>query len=749
MSTSTLPRGYDRRAVLKATGIVGLAVGGLAIAAPTMARAALPAGGPRIDLTSPNHTLFEHKSLHHSQRVIRSLAFDNANRRLFILQARTDGAVGDLCLNRVSMSGALLGTMHVNHAGHGLSFGVESVGSDSYIWMEGKANSAGNATALQRFKWVPGRAPAAPQTFFAGSKNITCAVDPVNQRLLVRNLTTTGYKHRVYKLPFGKPASMTLLSSFSLPAAVTNLGTLRGYAPYGRHLYIFTGSPQRSSANINSRITVMDMDTRKVVSSTTTYAGRRLAYRAPKGLAIYATPAGVGLYLGIASRTTYGASRDYANVYFKDDMTGVGVITNAPGATLHAVAGTNVNRNTNEIVRYTRTSTQTRTPTNQFGVEVSVNSASNKVTAVNNRLATGNTTGTAIPSGTYILSGHGTGSGTAGQWLLNFAAVGRLVTLNIKTSTPPPAAETTNLRYRQGLVLGANYPKPTNTTCGLLLDVARATFVGNVTPTSGQTISNKDITGLVNINSGVRDVTFRNCRFRGTKTAPAGHRGIVNIYASTTTANIKFEDCLFQPDVPHYRWTGITGHHFTLTRCTIRNTTDGFGVFNGAAPGTDVAVHVVGSWVDKLAKWSNDGGAHADGTHNDGFQIQGGFNVEILNSLINPNLNPDVGNTNGQNCKSGGTLCSPAMYTGNACVQLNKNVGQMGGLSVRHSWLYGGAITVNGLSINDPVTLAFQNNRFGRDSYYKVPGRIAAGPNVTWSGNTYEDNGASVPLLRR
>ncbi len=319
MSTSTLTHGFDRRAMLKATGIVGLAVGGLAIAAPTMARAALPAG-PRIDLTSPNHTLFEHKSLHHVNRAIESLAFDNANRRLFILQVPAGGAPGDLCLNRVSMTGAPLGTMHVKHAGRGLSFGVESVGSDSYIWMEGKANSTGNATALQRFKWVPGSAPAAPQTFFAGSKNITCAVDPVNRRLLVRNLTTTGYKHRVYKLPFGSPASMTLLSSFSLPAAVTNLGTMRGYAPYGRHLYVFTGSPQRSSANIDSRITVMDMDTRKVVSSTITYAGRSLAYRAPKGLAIYATPAGVGLYLGIASRNTYGTTPVYANVYFKDDV---------------------------------------------------------------------------------------------------------------------------------------------------------------------------------------------------------------------------------------------------------------------------------------------------------------------------------------------------------------------------------------------------------------------------------------------
>ena len=118
---------------------------------------------------------------------------------------------------------------------------------------------------------------------------------------------------------------------------------------------------------------------------------------------------------------------------------GSSVTTNAAGATLRALAGTNIYRDTNSLVRYTRTSTQTVTPTNQYGVEVTVSSSTNKVTAVNNRLSSGSTAGTAIPAGSYILSGHGYGTGSAGQWLLNFATVGKLVTLNAAGPAPVPA----------------------------------------------------------------------------------------------------------------------------------------------------------------------------------------------------------------------------------------------------------------------------------------------------------------------
>ncbi len=116
--------------------------------------------------------------------------------------------------------------------------------------------------------------------------------------------------------------------------------------------------------------------------------------------------------------------------------TGSSVITNAAGATVHAVAGTDVARGVNELVIYT--STQTAAPTNQYGVEVTVDATTSMVTSVNNRLESGSDTGTAIPAGSYLLSGHGRGPGYAGQWLLDFATVGKLVTLDATAPAPGP-----------------------------------------------------------------------------------------------------------------------------------------------------------------------------------------------------------------------------------------------------------------------------------------------------------------------
>lgn len=103
------------------------------------------------------------------------------------------------------------------------------------------------------------------------------------------------------------------------------------------------------------------------------------------------------------------------------------------GSASYALAGTNISRGASEIVRYTRTADQTATPTNQYGVEVVINSTTNQVVSVNDRLSSGSTTGTTIPSGHYVLSGHGVGSGYAGQWLLDNATVGSVIQLSTIT----------------------------------------------------------------------------------------------------------------------------------------------------------------------------------------------------------------------------------------------------------------------------------------------------------------------------
>jgi hypothetical protein len=107
------------------------------------------------------------------------------------------------------------------------------------------------------------------------------------------------------------------------------------------------------------------------------------------------------------------------------------------GSQSFPLTGTNVFRDVSQLVRFTYSTSQTITPTNQYGVEVVINSSTNKVTSVNNRIAVGSTTGTTIPSDSYVLSGHGQGAGTAGQWLLDNAIVGATVSLT-GTGTPPP-----------------------------------------------------------------------------------------------------------------------------------------------------------------------------------------------------------------------------------------------------------------------------------------------------------------------
>lgn len=137
------------------------------------------------------------------------------------------------------------------------------------------------------------------------------------------------------------------------------------------------------------------------------------------------------------------------------------VTTNFTGTPTRPLAGTNIPRDVNKLVRYTRTSSQTATTTNQYGIEVTVDSTTGVVSAVNDRNSSSSTFGTPIPAGSYVLSGHGVGnvvsgdeanlagatvgSPYAGQWLLTNAAVGRTVTLDVDTSTggvPPPTPPT-------------------------------------------------------------------------------------------------------------------------------------------------------------------------------------------------------------------------------------------------------------------------------------------------------------------
>ena len=94
-----------------------------------------------------------------------------------------------------------------------------------------------------------------------------------------------------------------------------------------------------------------------------------------------------------------------------------------------SVTGTNVARGVNALIVYT--APVTRTTTNMWGVEVTV--VNGKVSAVTDRERARNETGTTVPAGGYVLSGHG----TAADWLRTHAKVGATVSGVVPTAPVP------------------------------------------------------------------------------------------------------------------------------------------------------------------------------------------------------------------------------------------------------------------------------------------------------------------------
>jgi hypothetical protein len=106
------------------------------------------------------------------------------------------------------------------------------------------------------------------------------------------------------------------------------------------------------------------------------------------------------------------------------------------GSGTFTLTGVNTTRGVNALIAFG--SPVTTTTTNQWGIEVGV--VAGKVVSVNNRLTSRSTTGTAVPAGGFVLSGHG----TAADYLLAHAKVGAAVSHGTSTppETPPVVPET-------------------------------------------------------------------------------------------------------------------------------------------------------------------------------------------------------------------------------------------------------------------------------------------------------------------
>ena len=216
--------------------------------------------------------------------------------------------------------------MYLKGFGHGVSIGVEPVGTASYLWVEvdppAGADSA-RGTQLARFKFVSGTTLTNTSSSLtkykpvSGSTKVTATIDPINNRLAMRYYKS-GWRIAVYDLADVKARRYDKrLVDIAQPSQGGE--TFQGYALYGQYLYTLYGEAYSASNPPpgNTMLSAIDLNSgKRVAGPTRTEAGRSLEFREPEGLAIFRTAGGeMRLFIGFASQ---GRGDRRSNLFYKN-----------------------------------------------------------------------------------------------------------------------------------------------------------------------------------------------------------------------------------------------------------------------------------------------------------------------------------------------------------------------------------------------------------------------------------------------
>jgi hypothetical protein len=172
---------------------------------------------------------------------------------------------------------------------------VESFGADSYVWTETDSVN-GRGTRLARFRFAPGATLDHTSTALrkhlpiADVDTVTCAIDPVNLRLVMRYRRDGAFWFAVYDLADVRDGQYgNRLADIAQPGG---LGTFQGYTVFGEYLYLLdgdaysSGNPSPGNAHVSSVSLNSGVVTRVQIN-----AGGTLTFREPEGMAVYRTAA--------------------------------------------------------------------------------------------------------------------------------------------------------------------------------------------------------------------------------------------------------------------------------------------------------------------------------------------------------------------------------------------------------------------------------------------------------------------------
>lgn len=194
------------------------------------------------------------------------------------------------------------------------------------------------------------------------------------------------------------------------------------------------------------------------------------------------------------------------------------------------------------------------------------------------------------------------------------------------TTPPPDPGDTFQLGITEPTALNTGY-LPETVSRPVYAGVYQG-LVGSNDPLQPTIISGQTLTNNLLVASGYVDVFDNDIIGSPTDTRDMG---MITCWGPDVK-RVRVWRNRFRPQNPHAHLDAIRGHHFEAVRNDVSYVVDGFGVFNQYQRSASVKIH--GNYVHDLVHYYDPtiGVVHPSDTdtHNDGVQVQGGEDIEII-----------------------------------------------------------------------------------------------------------------------
>ncbi|OJT24970.1 hypothetical protein BO221_11315 [Archangium sp. Cb G35] len=251
--------------------------------------------------------------------------------------------------------------------------------------------------------------------------------------------------------------------------------------------------------------------------------------------------------------------------------------------------------------------------------------------------------------------------------------------------------------------------RPDATNTGVPSGAALTVHNGDLTiTTNGTVIEGLDIHGFVTVRAS--NVVIRRSIIRGG--VATRNRKVVSFESGTDNL---IEDSELTVANPSAWIDNLGGSNFTARRLNIH------GGVDGIKAGSNTVIERC--YIHDMTYFSVDPNQGGKNSHNDAIQILSGSNIQVQdNNLVMPESQ-------------------------NAAIQVTQDFGVVSSLFIRRNWADGGRCTFNfSHKGGTSLTVSATNNRFGRNSYYNCPILKSTGTTGTFTGNVWDDTGATVGI---